>query len=61
MQIPHFPRTIKLPTVTLRGLVAFPGMPTHFEAGRKSSIIALNTAMDKDQLIFLVTQKDMRD
>lgn len=61
MQIPHFPRTIKLPTVTLRGLVAFPGMPTHFEAGRKSSIIALNTAMDNDQLIFLVTQKDMRD
>lgn len=61
MQIPHFVRTITLPMVAMRGIVAFPGMPTHFEAGRKSSIAALNTAMDKDQLIFLVTQKDMRD
>lgn len=61
MQIPHFPRTIKLPMIAMRGIVAFPGMPTHFEAGRKSSIVALNTAMDKDQLIFLVTQKDIRE
>ncbi len=61
MQIPHFPRTIKMPMIALRGIVAFPGMPTHFEAGRKSSISALNTAMDNDQLIFLVTQKDIRD
>ena len=60
MQIPHFPRTIKMPMIALRGIVAFPGMPTHFEAGRKSSISALNTAMDSDQLIFLVTQKDIR-
>lgn len=60
MQIPHFSRTIKLPTVALRGVVAFPGLPTHFEAGRRNSITALNTAMDNDQLVFLVTQKDLR-
>ncbi len=61
MQIPQFPRTVKLPTVALRGIVAFPGMPIHFEAGRKSTINALSSAMDKDQLVFLVAQKDMRD
>lgn len=61
MQISQITRPIKLPTVALRGLVAFPGMPIHFEAGRKSTINALSAAMDKDQLVFLVAQKDMRD
>ena len=61
MQISHLVRNLKLPVVALRGLVAFPALPIHFEAGRKSSITALSTAMDKDQLVFLVTQKDIRD
>lgn len=61
MQISHLVRNLKLPVVALRGLVAFPALPIHFEAGRKSSIMALSSAMDKDQLVFLVTQKDIRD
>ena len=61
MQIPNFPRTIKLPMIPLRGIIAFPGTPTHFEAGRKSTLNALNFAMDKDQLVFLVAQKDIRE
>ncbi|MEE0946102.1 MAG: endopeptidase La [Acutalibacteraceae bacterium] len=50
-----------MPLLALRGLVAFPNMPIHFEVGRTASIIALNKSMDKDQLIFLVSQKDLRD
>ncbi len=52
--------TITVPIIPLRGLIAFPESTIHFEVGRKSSIVALNTAMDKDQLLFLVAQKDMR-
>lgn len=61
MSISEFSSTTTLPLLALRGLIAFPGMPIHFEAGRKSSIAALNTAVDKDQLLFLVCQKDLRD
>ncbi len=52
--------TITVQIIPLRGLIAFPESTIHFEVGRKSSISALNTAMDKDQLLFLVAQKDMR-
>ena len=61
MSIPLKERILNLPVVPLRGLVSFPGMPINFEAGRKTTIAAINNAMDKDQLIFLVTQKDIRD
>lgn len=47
-----------MPMVPLRGLVAFPKIPFHFEAGRKKTVIALNQAMQKGQKIFLLTQKD---
>lgn len=49
-----------MPTMALRGLVVFPGMVLHFDVGREKSIKALNIAMEKDQTIFLVTQKDIR-
>ncbi len=48
-----------MPTVALRGLVVFPGMFIHFDVGREKSINALRKAMDTDQEIFLVTQKDI--
>ena len=48
-----------MPTVALRGLVIFPGMFIHFDVGREKSINALRKAMDTDQEIFLVTQKDI--
>lgn len=50
-----------IPMIPMRGVVAFPGSPTHFEAGRKESINALNIAMESNQNIFLVTQKDIKE
>lgn len=52
--------TISMPIIPMRGIIAFPESTIHFEVGRKSSILALNSAMDKDQLLFLVAQKDLR-
>ena len=48
-----------LPVLALRGLVVFPGMMLQFDVGRKKSILALSKAMDENQLIFLVAQKDL--
>ncbi len=48
-----------MPAVALRGLVVFPDMFIHFDVGREKSINALKKAMDTDQEIFLVTQKDI--
>lgn len=47
-----------VPAIPLRGLVVYPCMTLHFDVGRKKSIKALNTAMENDQLIFLVAQTD---
>ncbi len=48
-----------IPTVALRGIVVFPGMRLHFDVGRKKSIAAIKEAMNNDQKIFLVTQRDI--
>ncbi len=48
-----------IPTVALRGIVVFPGMRLHFDVGRKKSIAAIKEAMNGDQKLFLVTQKDI--
>lgn len=48
-----------LPVLPLRGLVAFPNMMLTFDVGRKKSVNALNVAMDKNQIIYLVAQKDI--
>ena len=50
-----------MPTVSLRGIVLFPGMSFHFDVGRKKSIAAVKAAMHGNQKIFLVTQKDISD
>ncbi len=47
-----------LPLLPLRGISVFPYMVLHFDVGRDKSINALEEAMVKDQLIFLVSQKD---
>ncbi len=47
-----------LPTIAMRGIVMFPSMTMHFDVGREKSILAIKEAMKKDQLIFLVAQKD---
>lgn len=47
-----------LPLLPLRGISVFPYMMLHFDVGRDKSISALDEAMVKEQLIFLVSQKD---
>ena len=49
-----------LPMVPLRGLVVFPYTVINFEVARDASLEALKRAMETDQRIFLVAQKDLR-
>lgn len=50
--------TINLPVMALRGLTIFPGCVLSFDVEREISIRALERAMEGDQMIFLVAQKD---
>ena len=47
-----------LPLIALRGNVILPGMVAHFDVGREKSIRAVEEAMQKDQKIFVVAQRD---
>ncbi len=49
-----------LPVLALRGLTVFPDQTIHFEVGRKKSILALEKAMEKDQTLLLIPQKDIQ-
>ena len=49
---------VQMPVLALRGVVVFPNTVASFDVGRKKSINALKYAMEKNQLIYLVTQKD---
>lgn len=49
---------IQMPLLALRGLVVFPNTLATFDVGREKSVNALKFAMKKNQLIYLVTQKD---
>ena len=51
--------TRAMPVLALRGLNVFSGMLLNFDVERPISIAALNLAMNSDQQIFLVTQKDI--
>lgn len=51
----------ELPIVALRGLVVFPGMKLQFDVARKKSLNAIKAAMNGNQKLFLVAQKDIRD
>ncbi len=48
-----------LPILALRGMVVFPEQTVHFEVGRKKSILALEEAMKRDQLLLLMPQRDI--
>ncbi|MGN0487422.1 MAG: endopeptidase La [Acutalibacteraceae bacterium] len=48
-----------IPVIALRGIVVFPALRFHFEVGRPKSIAALERAMGKDELVFLITQRDI--
>lgn len=49
---------VQMPLLALRGLVVFPNTMASFDVGRTKSANALKFAMEKNQLIYLVTQKD---
>ena len=49
----------QMPILALRGLAVFPEMVVHFDVGREKSILAMEAAMNEDQRIFLITQKDV--
>ncbi|BCJ97424.1 endopeptidase La [Anaerocolumna chitinilytica] len=48
----------KVPIVALRGMAVLPGMQLHFDVNRQMSIEAIENAMENDQLVLLLTQKD---
>ena len=48
-----------MPVLALRGLVVFPEQTVHFDIGRMKSVLALEAAMQKDQILMLVPQKDI--
>ena len=50
----------ELPAVILRGSVLLPGVVSHFDISTQRSIHAVEAAMNDDNHIFLVTQKDMQ-
>ncbi len=52
---------IKLPLIPLRGLSIFPHMILHFDVGREKSIEAINIAMNNEQKVFLVAQRDAKN
>ena len=47
-----------IPTVALRGLTILPGMIVHFDISRDFSLKAIEDAMNDEQRILLVAQKD---
>ena len=53
-------KTEKVPLLALRDLVIFPNMVIPLFVGREKSIKALEAAMERDRIIFLVAQKDAR-
>lgn len=50
-----------MPILALRGLVVFPEQTIHFDVGRMKSVLAMEAAMKKDQIIMLVPQKNIMD
>ena len=50
---------MNMPAVALRGLTILPGMIAHFDISRERSIRAVEEAMEQDQKIYLVTQRNV--
>ena len=53
------PRTMAM--LPLRDVVVYPNMVLPLFVGREKSIAAMNAAMEKDEQVFLLTQKDAND
>ena len=50
---------MNMPAVALRGLTILPGMIVHFDISRERSLRAVEEAMEQDQKIYLVTQRNV--
>jgi len=50
---------INMPAVALRGLTILPGMIAHFDVSRELSLRAVEEAMEQNQKIYLVTQRNV--
>ena len=48
-----------MPAVALRGLTILPGMIAHFDVSRERSLRAVEEAIEQDQKIYLVTQRNV--
>ena len=51
--------TMNMPVLALRGLTIFPGCILSFDVEREISVRALERAMERDQYIFLVAQREL--
>lgn len=51
---------LRRPVIALRGMWIQPNTVVHFDAGRKKSIDAIETAVKKDSILVTFTQKDLR-
>ncbi len=51
----------QMPVLALRGLVVYPEQTFHFDVAREKSVKALEKAMEQDQILMLVPQKDVMD
>ena len=50
---------MNMPAVALRGLTILPGMIAHFDISRERSLRAVEEALEQDQKIYLVTQRNV--
>ena len=51
--------SVNMPILALRGIVIYPEQTIHFDIGRIKSVLALEAAMKRDQILMLVPQKDI--
>ena len=51
-------QAIKMPLLPLRGMVVFPYMIIHLDAGRERSVAALERAMTENRRVLLCAQRD---
>lgn len=57
--MPETKKTIQVPVIPARGLVVFPKTVVTLDISRPGSVLALQTAMNVDEKIFIVTQREM--
>lgn len=55
----EFTESRSMPMLPLRGMTVFPGMLLTFDVERPFSLAALNAALENDQVLFLLAQKDI--